>query len=307
MPENPMYYLERTDRFFSNNFELFQRRRRAEQAHERLMFETSALTPFASTADFQSKLKAPIVLPIIYGGLILNSALAAAKNIVLLVSHCLVCDFSQADDFLLKAFIDILSGVGFVLAVIDDMIFASFMLVVQVLATVGFNIVSFVSGYDFEAEPYLFDGEEGEDYTQAFLDAQCKDILESLNHEDGLTDYLDSQPAGFLEPFTGNFPLQIKACMVVPVSAAAGCLGMVLGIAKHVSLTAVNLIVLDFDLCYIDLQIAWHDADIGFYLAMSAILDTLYVSTQLVTRTLATLTETLGEWLGNEPSTSLCI
>lgn len=303
MPKNTSYHLDTNDNFFTNNLKLLDRRRKAEQAHERVELKEFVFAPFASGADFQSKLKSPLVMPIIYGGLIVNSALAAAKNLVLLVVHCLVGDFSHADDFLLKSIIDLMGAVSFSLAAIVDTVYVSLSLVVQILATVAFNVVTFMSGYEFEQlEPVLLNDVEGEDYTESFLDFSSKDVLDELNRADGLEDYLENQPAGFFEPYMGTFPLQLKACMVIPISDAAGFLGMILGTVKHVSLTAVNLITLDFDLCYIDLKIAWHETEIGLYLAMSAIFDTLFASTQLVTRTLGTLDEAFEVWLDSEPA-----
>ena len=300
MPQNETYHLER-EGFFSRNIELMAAHRKGQLTHEKVKFpEEFTFTSFNSLADFQNRVKAPIVLPIIYSTLILNSALNAVKNFVFMLGHCITLDFEKADDFLAKVIVDVFFHTfGFVLCAITDTVMATLLLLTNILATSFFYISSFFTGNDVLAEKPILE-EEG-DYAATFLETKVADIDKALSTEAGLEAYANNQPTGFFQSFSGhendNLPMQIKATILVPTYSAAGVLGAVLGLVKHVSLAAVNLTVLDLELCAIDFKLALHDTEVGLYLTISGILDTLYVATQLVTRTIGTLEETAEEWI----------
>jgi len=291
--------------FFANNFSIFSTQRKNMYQQERVPVpdQDHVFVPFQSLADLQSKLKSPFTILILSSGAILEQALRVAKNIALTVAHVVSLDFRSADIFFVRACIDIMRICYFVVSAIVDSIFATLTLISQLFASARFAIADYL-GFDVEAQGlHEYESDEvAATAAAAFLETGANDIKISLGNLDGLEDYAKLEN-GFFDRFEGDFQTQFKAILVVPVSYLSGALGMMLGVVKGAGLAALNICVLDFELAYLDLKIAWHSLETSVFLALSAILETLYAVSQLVTRTLASIDGAVGDWL-DAPSSS---
>lgn len=277
--------------FFASNLTLFSKRKNnLLYGEENVRVSTSfPLAPFESTEDFQNKMKAPLVMPLVSLGSLINGALSAATNIALAVVNIIALDFEQAGTFFIKTFIDIMGVVYSAFSAILDACYASASLITQLLIT-GYV---WAKNSDFwEAECDFNLDQKG--FSDVFLNTSCAAMKISLSKEDGLESYLESQSVGFFQPFDNDFQTQFKAPLVIPISYLTAALKVSVEVVTRIALIVVNCAVLDFTQALVDSKVAWHGFESVIHFILSAIMDTLYATTKLVTRTLTTADFALG-------------
>lgn len=287
--------------FFASNLTLFSKRKNnLLYGEENVRVSTTfPVAPFESTKDFQNKMKAPLVMALISIGSLINGALSAATNIALAVVNIIALDFEQADTFFIKTFIEVM-GVGCsAFSAILDTCYATAALITQLLIT-GYvwatNSDSWEAESDFNIEPTGF--------SDAFLNTSCAAMKFSLSKEDGLESYLESHSVGFFQPFDKDFQTQFKAPLVIPISYLTAALKVSVEVVTRIALTVMNCAVLDFDQAWVDLKVAWHGFESAIHFVLSAIVDTLYATTKLVTRTLTTADFALGNAIDSYQTSS---
>jgi len=295
---NYSYHLEfDSGDFFSRNLTLFSTRKNDLFYGEEQVSVSSTFpaAPFDSIKDFQNKLKAPVVMAIVSASSLVQSALSVVKNLTLAVLNTITLDFEQAETFFIKTFIDLMGVIYFAFSIILDTCYAIASLVTQVIVT-GYvwatNSDTLETEIDYNLNP--------EGFSDRFLNTSCAAMKISLSKEDGLESYLDSDSIGFFQSFDGDFQTQFKAPLVIPISYLTTAIQVKIGAVTKIVLTLVNCAVLDFEQAGTDLKVAGHGFESAIHFVLSAIVDTLYATTKLITRTLTTVNYALGSAIDRE-------